>query len=246
MCKVWKILASMVLLTAPQICLSEPAKWLQFGTFAVYEHATKRIELNGVATRYGIGALGAEISANLIPNVIKAQIKYGIGYHPKYELKSFGTEFSGPVNGNIIEYGFDLETSKFLINGSSISVKQYERHIFSDKLTGTRGGVLFKTSTDAKMSGTELILSQEIYTKNQNTLDVFLGANLWQLKASGTAYSADLTAIKNVNGKNNDPLWGFNAETMLFDKPLHLGFTHRTINADNNLETFEIFAKIAF
>jgi len=240
-------LMTFILLTAlPSVGFAENTKFFNFEAFSVYEHASDRIKISNVSTRYGIGAAGFQVTASFIENKLESFVRYGLGYHPNYTLSSFGTEFTGPVNGDLFEYGVKLNTSGFLTNGSSISVIQSNRHVYSDQLTGTRGGVNFTTSTDAMMKSTEVRLSQTIYAKGENSVSVFLGSNSWQLNALGTAYSSNLTAKKNVNGENTDPVWGVSIQSSVFNLPLELGLTHRTINADNRIETFEISGTLRF
>ena len=246
MSNIFKIIGCVIFIGAPQICTAELNERLNWGVFSLYEHASDRIKINNVSTRYGIGAVGLEVYSDLIPDLLKPFFRYGLGYHPNYTLKSFGTEFSGPVDGNLTEYGFNLETSRYLVNGSSFSLKKYDRRIFSDSLTGKRGNVLFTTTTNAAMTGTEYKFTQELYSGGDNALGVFIGTNSWKLSASGTAYSSDLTVVKKVTGHNSDPFWGVNIETRIFEKPISFGFTHRTITADNKLETLELFSSITF
>lgn len=230
----------------PSVGFAENGKFLNFEAFSIYEHASDRIKIKNVSTRYGIGAAGLQVTASFIENKLEPFARYGIGYHPNYTLSSFGTEFTGPVNGDLFEFGVKLNTSSFLTNGSSITVTQSNRHVYSDKLSGMRGGVNFKTSTDAEMKSTEVLLSQTIYAKDKNSFSVFLGSNFWELNALGTAYSSDFTVKKKVKGENTDPVWGVNLQSSVFNLPFELGLKHRTINADNRIETLEISGKIRF
>jgi len=214
--------------------------------FATYEHASDRIKLSNVTTRYGIGAAGLGVSTELIPSIISASIRYGAGYHPSYTLNSFGTEFTGPVRGELLEYGLALDTSKFIFPGSSIEHIVSNRSVFSDSLVGKRGARNFTTTSEAEMKSSEIRINQSIYQSEKHNISIFLGTNDWTLNAIGTAYSEDLTVKKKVSGKNQDVVWGFNYTAQIYGKTADFGFIHRTISADNIVETYELTTKIRF
>jgi len=231
----------------PTFAVSNEDFKFNFAPFALYEHASDRITLSNVSTRYGIGAAGLEIKAN---NELNDQtnvfLRLGAGYHPSYSLNSFGTEFTGPVNGILFEYGIELDTSPYIFRGSGIEIKTSNRKVFSDQLTGTRSGTNFTTSTDARMVNNEIRLKQSFELNNENKLTIFMGINNWNLNATGTAYSSDFTVKKKVKGSNSDPVWGVNYSGTIFNRLFDFGFTHRTISADNKVETYEIFGALDF
>ena len=213
--------------------------------FAIYEHASDRITLDGVATRYGIGAAGIEVSKHITPEALSF-IRYGVGYHPSYNLQSFGTEFTGPVTGTLLELGFELDTSEVLIAGSAIELRFSERHVYSNKMTGVRNGRNYTTSTDATMTSKEIRLSKEFTTDANSKLKLFAGINNWSLEALGTAYSSRFTVQKRVTGANQDFVSGFSYETEFFGKITTLGLTYRQLRADNSVDTLEFSTTIEF
>jgi hypothetical protein len=218
-----------------------------FGTraFAIYEHAGDRITLDGVSTRYGIGAAGIEVSKQITPEALTL-IRYGVGYHPSYSLKSFGTEFTGPVTGTLLELGLELDISKDLIAGSAIEFRFSDRHVFSNKMTGDRNGRHYTTSTDATMTSTEIRFSKEFAMNANSKLKLFAGINNWSLKALGTAYSSSFTVQKRVTGANQDFVSGFSYDTQVFGKLTTLGLTYRQLRADNTVDTLELSTTIEF
>jgi len=213
--------------------------------FAIYEHASDRITLDGVSTRYGIGAAGIEVSKQITPEALTL-IRYGVGYHPSYNLQSFGTEFTGPVTGTLFELGLELDISKNLISGSAIEFRFLDRHVFSNKMTGVRNGRNYKTSTDATMTSTEIRLSKEFAMDANSKLKLFAGINNWSLNALGTAYSSSFTVQKRVTGANQDLVSGFSYDTEFFGKITTLSLTYRQLRADNTVETLELLTTIEF
>ena len=213
--------------------------------FAIYEHASNRITLDGVSTRYGIGAAGIEISKQITPEALTL-IRYGVGYHPSYNLQSFGTEFTGPVTGTLLELGLKFDTSKNLIDGSAIELRFSDRHVYSNKMTGVRSGRNYTTSTDATMTSTEIRLSKEFTMDANRRLKLFAGINNWSLKALGTAYSSSFTVQKRVTGTNQDFMSGFSYDTQFFGKIMTLGLTYRQLRADNTVDTLELSTTIDF
>ena len=232
-----------VLVTLPVASFAERS--YDTRAFAIYEHASDRITLDGVSTRYGIGAAGIEVSKQITPEALTL-IRYGVGYHPSYNLQSFGTEFTGPVTGTLLELGLELDISKDLISGSAIEFRFSDRHIFSNKMTGVRSGRNYTTSTNATMTSTEIRFSKEFAMDANSKLKLFAGINNWSLKALGTAYSSSFTVQKRVTGANQDFVSGFSYDTQFFGKFTTLGLTYRQLRADNTVDTLELSTTIEF
>ena len=232
-----------VLVTLPVASFAEPS--YDTRAFAIYEHASDRITLDGVSTRYGIGAAGIEVSKQITPEALTF-IRYGVGYHPSYNLQSFGTDFTGPVTGTLLELGLELDISKDLISGSAIEFRFSDRHIFSNKMTGVRSGLNYTTSTNATMTSTEIRFSKEFAMDANSKLKLFAGINNWSLTALGTAYSSSFTVQKRVTGANQDFVSGFSYDTQFFGKLTTLGLTYRQLRADNSVDTLEFSTTIEF
>ena len=61
-----------ILLTAlPSVGFAENTKFFNFEAFSVYEHASDRIKISNVSTRYGIGAAGFQVTASFIENKLE-------------------------------------------------------------------------------------------------------------------------------------------------------------------------------
>ena len=222
---------------------AENIKW---GTFALYEHASKKVILDGVSTRYGIGAAGIEAQITSTDKTKSISIKYGLGYHPAYSITSSGTEFTGPVEGQLFEAAIQSKILSSLFDETQLQLKYNNRHVYSNNLSGVRGGINYISTTDAKMQGYELTISKGFSISDTTLVTPFIGINSWNLQADGNAYSSNLAIKKKVKGSNVDPLMGFKLQTQILQKDINLGLTYRPIKADNLVETLEFYTALYF
>ena len=219
---------------------------IKWSAFSLYEHASDRIKLDGVSTRYGIGAAGIEAQIQS-PNIAqKISLRYGFGYHPSYSIRSSGTEFTGPVIGNLFEVSIQSAAFRNLFEGTNIGFKVSNRRIHSDNLRGIRGGTEYVSTSDANMEAFELTISKELKLASDTFLTPFIGVNHWNLTATGNAYSSSLTIKKTVRGGNVDPIAGLAFKTKINGQYLNLGLTYRSLRADEPIDTLELFAAYSF
>ena len=127
-----------------------------------------------------------------------------------------------------------------------LQLKYNNRHIHSNNLSGVRGGINYVSTTDAKMQGYELTISNKFSISDSTLVTPFIGINSWNLEADGNAYSSNLTIKKKVKGSNVDPIMGFTLQTQILQKDTNLGLTYRPIKADNLVETLEIYVALYF
>ena len=239
-----KLILCFVILTGlSSQLLAENIKW---GAFALYEHASKRVILEGVSTKYGIGAAGIEAQITSTDKTKSISIKYGLGYHPAYSIRSSGTEFTGPVEGQLFEAALQSKILSSFFDETRLQLKYNNRHVHSNNLSGVRGGINYVSTTDAKMQGYELTISKGFSISDTTLITPFIGVNSWNLQADGNAYSSNLTIKKKVKGSNVDPIMGFTLQTQILQKDINLGLTYRPIKADNLVETLEFYAALYF
>lgn len=223
--------------------IADNIKW---SAFSLYEHASDRIKLDGVSTRYGIGAAGIEAQIQS-PNITqKISLRYGFGYHPSYSIRSSGTEFTGPVTGNLFEVSIQSAAFRNMFEGTNIGFKISNRRIHSNDLRGIRGGIEYVSTSDANMMAFELTIAKELKFSSDTFLTPFIGMNHWNLSATGNAYSSNLTIKKTVRGGNIDPIAGLSFNTKINGQYLNLGLTYRSLKADEPIDTLELFAAYSF
>ena len=177
----------------------------EFGVspFALYEQGQEDIYIDGVRTKYGLGAVGAIIETDL-GGGFNIRTGIGYGYHPSADLSLTVDDRSVSVNGAVA--GIYLEGAvNYLfwdrLNYSLSSELSYiSRNVDAPKLTGMAGSRPITGSAVNDFDTLDLVLSSQFKIGNTAFLKVSGGLSQWNLKTSALARYDQATGVLSYSG----------------------------------------------
>ena len=171
--------------------------------FALYEQGQEDIYIDGVRTKYGLGAAGATIETDL-GGGFNIRTGIGYGYHPSADLSLTVDDRSVSVNGPVA--GIYLEgTVSYLfwekLNYSLSSKLSYiSRNVDAPDLVGMAGSRPITGSAINDFDTLDLVLSSQFQIGNTAFLKVSGGLSQWNLKTSALARYDQASGVLSYSG----------------------------------------------
>lgn len=208
----------------------------------VYEHASQKIVVDGVSSSYGLGTVGIELNWD-INQSLQLYGNYGLGYLPNYKLSAFGTNFSGPVNGERIIIGTSYKLFDSYKHQFSFGYDLSEKNVTGNDFSGIRNGLALTVESTAEFMISEFSLGYEYRATDALILGGKVGQENWNFTAMGLTLVNDITVSKAVNDTGHSPSYELYTRIGR-EKPIDISLVIRSYSMDNLVETYEL--KLAY
>lgn len=203
---------------------------LKVSPFVLYEQGEENIYIDGVRTKYGLGAAGVAVEI-VVGNNFSVGTRLGYGYHPKarVSLTVEGREVAvtGPVSGIYLEGGVDYH----LWRKSNLNLKSglrfISRNIDAPDLTGFAGSRAITGTAVNDFDTLDLTLDGKFRIGQNVFMNIAAGFSQWNLKTTAVAYSetggsgairCPCSYTKKIDTVSVDPIIG---AAISSDNPLH-------------------------
>ena len=171
--------------------------------FALYEQGQDDIYIDGVRTKYGLGAVGAAIETNL-GGGFNIRTGIGYGYHPNADLSLTVDERSvsvtGPVAGIYLQGAVNYLIWDKLDYSLTSELSYISRNVDAPDLVGVAGSRPITGSAVNDFDTLDLVLSSKFRIGNAAFLKVIGGLSQWNLKTSALARYDQATGVLSYNG----------------------------------------------
>ena len=200
--------------------------------FALYEQGQESITIDGVKTKYGLGAVGVAIET-MLGEKFKIGTRLGYGYHPNAgvsltdSVSQIAVDVTGPVSGIYRGVGVDY----LLWTKSDTSVRStliyLRRNIDAPDLTGFANSRAISGSAVNDFDTLDLMFDAKFRISEAAFLNMAAGLSQWNLKTTATARSetggrgvirCPCSVTKRINTTSVDPLLSIAVSS---DNPLH-------------------------
>ena len=171
--------------------------------FALYEQGEKDIYIDGVRTKYGLGAVGATVETNL-GGGFNIGTGIGYGYHPSADLSltvdDRSVSVTGPVAGiylqGLVNYLF-WDKSDYSL---STELSYISRNVDAPDLAGMAGSRPITGSAVNDFDTIDLVLSSQFPIGKTAFLKISGGLSQWNLKTSAVALYTQATGVLSYSG----------------------------------------------
>ena len=183
---------------------------VKLSSFVLYELGNKRLMVDGVSTKYGLGVVGLDVAASL-PYKLNISGRFGYGFNPKQNISFSGANFEGPVTGTYLgaKVQYELWAKDDYSVSSEFSI--VNRHIRAPDLTGSRSGRVLDGEAVNDLNSQDLLLAAQIPLGSSATMTVAGGLSRWHLKSKAkavyTSSRGSATARKNIDVVGQDPIF---------------------------------------
>ena len=200
--------------------------------FALYEQGQENITIDGVKTKYGLGAVGVAIETTL-GEKLKIGTRLGYGYHPNASVSltdsvsQIAVDVTGPVSGIYLGAGVDY----LLWTKSDTSVRSkliyLTRNIDAPDLTGFANSRAITGSAVNDFDTLDLMFDAKFRISEAAFLNMAAGLSQWNLKTTATARSetggrgvirCPCSVTKRIDTTSIDPILSVAISS---DNPLH-------------------------
>ena len=175
----------------------------EISPFALYEQGQEDIYIDGVRTKYGLGAVGATVKTEL-GGGFGIRTGIGYGYHPNADLSltvdDRSVSVAGPVSGIYLEGAVNYLFWSKLDYSLSSELSYISRNVDAPKLTGMAGSRPITGSAVNDFDTLDLVLSSEFKIGNAAFLKVSGGLSQWNLKTSALARYDQATGVLSYSG----------------------------------------------
>ena len=200
--------------------------------FALYEQGQESITIDGVKTKYGLGAVGVAIET-MLGEKFKIGTRLGYGYHPNASVSltdsvsQIAVDVKGPVSGIYLGAGVDylLWTKSDTSVGSKLLY--LTRNIDAPDLTGFANSRAITGSAVNDFDTLDLVFDAKFRISEAAFLNMAAGLSQWNLKTTATARSetggrgvirCPCSVTKRVDTTSIDPILSVAISS---DNPLH-------------------------
>ena len=171
--------------------------------FALYEQGQEDIYIDGVRTKYGLGAVGATIETDL-GGGFNIRTGIGYGYHPSADLSltvdDRSVSVNGPVAGIYLEGAVSYLFWDKLTYSLSSELSYISRNVDAPDLVGMAGSRPITGSAVNDFDTLDLVLSSQFKIGNTSFLKVSGGLSQWNLKTSALARYDQATGVLSYSG----------------------------------------------
>ena len=171
--------------------------------FALYEQGEKDIYIDGVRTKYGLGAVGATVETDL-GGGFNIRTGIGYGYHPNADLSltvdDRSVSVAGPVAGIYLEGAVNYLFWNKLDYSLSSEFSYISRNVDARDLAGMAGSRPITGSAVNDFDTLDLILSSQFPIGNTAFLKLSGGLSQWNLRTSAVALYTQATGVLSYSG----------------------------------------------
>ena len=171
--------------------------------FALYEQGKEDIYIDGVRTKYGLGAVGATIETDL-GGGFNIRTGIGYGYHPNADLSltvdDRSVSVNGPVAGVYLEGAVNYFFWEKLGFALSSELSYISRNVDAPDLAGMAGSRPITGSAVNDFDTLDLVLFSQFRIGSTAFLKVSGGLSQWNLKTSALAQYAQATGVLSYGG----------------------------------------------
>ena len=176
---------------------------LEISPFALYEQGQEDIYIDGVRTKYGLGAVGATVATNL-GGGFNIRVGIGYGYHPNADLSltvdDRSVSVTGPVSGIYLEGAINYlfwDKRDFSITSE---LSYISRNVDAPNLAGMAGSRPITGSAVNDFDTLDLVLSSQFPIGEAAFFKISGGLSQWNLKTSAVAIYAQATGVLSYSG----------------------------------------------
>ena len=171
--------------------------------FALYEQGQEDIYIDGVRTKYGLGAVGATIETHLGSGFI-IRTGIGYGYHPNADLSltvdSRPVSVTGPVAGVYLQAAVNYLFWAKVDYSLSSELSYISRNVDAPNLAGMAGSRPITGSAVNDFDTLDLVMSSQFQIGNTAFLKVSGGLSQWNLKTSALARYDQAAGVLSYSG----------------------------------------------
>ena len=205
---------------------------IEISPFALYEQGQENITIDGVKTKYGLGAVGVSIET-FLGEKFKIGTRLGYGYHPNASVSltdsvtQIAVDVTGPVSGIYLGAGIDYLLWSNSDNALRSKLVYLTRNIDAPDLAGFANSRAISGSAVNDFDTKDLILDAKFRISEAAFLNVGAGLSQWNLKTTATARSetggrgvirCPCSVTKRIDTTSIDPILSV---TISSDNPLH-------------------------
>ena len=171
--------------------------------FALYEQGQEDIYIDGVRTKYGLGAVGATVETDL-GGGFNIRTGIGYGYHPNADLSltvdDRSVSVAGPVAGIYLEGAVNYLFWSKLDYSLSSELSYISRNVDAPDLAGMAGSRPITGSAVNDFDTLDLILSSQFPIGNTAFLKLSGGLSQWKLRTSAVALYTQAAGVLTYSG----------------------------------------------
>lgn len=190
------------------LCLTSSLTWaserdIKASGYSIAEMASKTVVVDGVSTKYMLGAIGVKADKQLTDR-LALQGTWGKGYLPSHEINFAGYTFTGSVYSDVKSLGVNYELATF---GNQYTLDSEFVHTWSEikapTLIGTKNNSQVTGHSSASMDFSSLMFTLNRTINDRLSLNGRYGWINWDFEALGTAYAnSNVTAKKYIKSSN--------------------------------------------
>lgn len=210
-----------------------------FASFAIYEHASENIIVDGVSTKYGLGVIGGQVTYT-VPGAVRMSARLGYGQNNDQEVSFSGAIFNGKVTGTYLEA---KAQKNILASGNtlvSLEGGYSKRDLKADDLIGTRNGLALTGQSVSSISSFDLVLKLQQNVTDRLSATVAIGQATWQMDADATAYFAlggiRANANKKIDTSGQDPIYKLGFDYAGDKSTIHASISQRSLRSKANTD----------
>ena len=175
----------------------------EISPFALYEQGQEDIYIDGVRTKYGLGAVGATVKTEL-GGGFGIRTGIGYGYHPNADLSltvdDRSVSVAGPVSGIYLEGAVNYLFWSKLDYSLSSELSYISRNVDAPDLAGMAGSRPITGSAVNDFDTLDLVLSSQFPIGNIAFLKLSGGLSQWNLRTSAVALYTQATGVLSYSG----------------------------------------------
>ena len=167
---------------------------IEIAPFALYEQGQESITINGVKTKYGLGAVGVSIET-MLGKKFKIGTRLGYGYHPNASVSltdsvtRIAVDVKGPVSGIYLGAGVDYLLWSKIDNTLRAELTYLTRNINAPDLLGFANSRAISGSAVNDFDTLDLLFDAKFRISEAVFLNIAVGLSQWNLTTTATARS---------------------------------------------------------
>jgi len=210
--------------------------------FALYEHATDPIIIDGVSTKYNLGVFGTQVRYGIDKN-FNVSGSIGYGENNNQDVSFSGANFNGKVSGLYLQASgtknvFALNKTNFALEGAFTW-----RDLKANNLVGSRNGLALTGSSESTITSLDTSLNIRHLFTDKLFATLGLGYSYWSINADATAFFSSngirANANKKIDTEGFDPIYklgfGYNSNSKNFT--INLGCRSLRSKTSSNIIT---------
>jgi len=226
----------MILMDLPNALAAE--QW-SVAPFALYEQANKKIVVDGVSTKYGLGVVGGQVTFNGNQN-LSLTVRAGYGQNNDQEVSFSGAQFKGKVTGTYFEASAATNLLTYSKSIVSLHGSYSKRNLEADNLIGSRNGLALTGNSTSSISATDVLLNLRHSMTDKVTASASIGYSTWNMSADATAYFSSggirANANKKIDTTGYDPIYKLGVNYEGERANVSANISNRSLRSKSNTE----------